>query len=153
MGDDGLNAGGGQEQQDKNLEPDAASLDEELRQFARRIADRNMCLVVALYFQANPDASDTPEGLARRIGADLYQVEEALSHLSRVNVLTCATLGAGAYAVYSLTKDPEVKRLLTRLSEAYHGNPQARTEIVRGIMTGWRTGAEESEWHDTEPSE
>jgi len=151
MGDDGLSAGEGQ--QEENLEPDAMSLDKELRQFARRIADRIMCLVVALYFQANPDTADTPAGIARRIGADLHQVEEAVVHLCHAEVLTCTTLGAGAYPVYSLTQDPEINRLLTRLSEAYHTNPQTRTEIVHGIMTGWGTGSTESEWHDTDSSE
>jgi hypothetical protein len=121
----------------RNSSAPASGLSAELRAFASRVAASIVTLDIALYFQAHPSTVETPSGISLRVYGEAHDITEALAHLVEAGVLTRATLGAGAYPLYSLTEDRKVRRLLTRLSEAYHRNPQARTQIVRGIVTGW----------------
>lgn len=109
----------------------------ELRGFAARVAVSMVSLDVALYFQSNPTTVDTPAGLSDRVYGSAHDIGEALSHLVEVGLLTQAILGAGAYPVYALTEDPAHCRLLGCLSDAYHKDPVARTEIIRGVVLGW----------------
>ena len=108
-----------------------------VRRFAAKIIDSIVSLDIALFFQGNPSTVDTPSALSSRIYGASHDIDQALNHLVEVGVLTHTTLGAGAYALYSLTEDTDVRRLLDRLSDAFHRNPQARTEVVRGVVSGW----------------
>jgi DhnA family fructose-bisphosphate aldolase class Ia len=106
------------------------AMDENVRHFIEECAQDLVGLEVALFFQSNPRAFDTASGIALRTHRAVSDVEPALVRLSEQGYLEVLSRGDGRYQVFALSPRPEVWRVLCRVSDAYHENPQARKEII-----------------------
>lgn len=103
----------------------------EVRAFIAKVANSLVKLEVALFYEANPATSDTPEGISMRTHWHVEDVRVALRDLAAHGVLEEHSLGAGRYVVYSLSKDPELRALLSDLSEVYHERGSDCRAIIR----------------------
>ncbi len=128
-------------------------MDARVRDFVCNHARNLIGLDVALFFQANPQTFDTPEGLARRTHRDVAEVKEALERLAACKILEVFSRGEGRYQCYALAKNAEAWRLLCMLSEAYMDDLEARKEIVKLLVhqrTAERKAKEHSDNADTQ---
>lgn len=107
-----------------------AAMDERVHKFIEETAQDLVGLDVALFYQANPRAFDTASGIALRTHRAVEEVEPALERMSEQGFLEVLSRGDGRYRVYALSPAPEVWRVLCRVSEAYHEDPEARKEII-----------------------
>jgi hypothetical protein len=106
----------------------------ELLSLVEEAVDSLIKLEVALFFQGNPGATDTAEGVALRIYRKMEDVAPALSHLAHHEVLAETILGNGRYTVYSLTPDRKMRELLDELSRAYYYDVEDRVKISRLLV-------------------
>lgn len=65
---------------------------------------------IVTFFARNPGAFDTPEGIARRLGRKIEEVQKELKYLSKVSFLTSKKIDDGE--VYSLESTPENQKFL-----------------------------------------
>ncbi len=105
-----------------------------VKDFVRDIAQDLAGLEVALYFQANPSAFDTPAGIALRTHRPVEQVEPALERLGEKGLLEVQDRGDGRYRCYTLNATRESWGLLCMVSEAFHDNPNSRQVIVKMLI-------------------
>ncbi|MGC9318148.1 MAG: hypothetical protein ACP5KN_08945 [Armatimonadota bacterium] len=105
-------------------------MDERVRDFIEEVAQDLVGLDVALFYQANPRAFDTAAGIALRTHRSVDEVEPALVRLAEQGYLEALSRGDGRYQVFALSPAAEVWRMLCRVSEAYHEDPDARREII-----------------------
>lgn len=106
------------------------TLDDRVREFIAEIAQDLVGLDVALFYQANPRAFDTAAGIALRTHRSVDEVEPALERMSAGGYLETVSRSDGRYQVFALSPSPDVWRILCRVSEAYHEDPQSRKEII-----------------------
>ncbi len=105
-------------------------MDEQVHEFIEETAQDLVGLDVALFYQANPRAFDTASGIALRTHRAVDEVEPALKRMGEQGYLEVLSRGDGRYRVYALSPTPEAWRVLCRVSEAYHEDPEARKEII-----------------------
>lgn len=107
---------------------------EAVRNFIERTAQDLAGLEVALFYQANPRAFDTPAGVALRTHRAVTEVEPALERLSEHGILEVFKRGDGRYHCYALSPTRETWNLLCLVSEAYHEDPDARRDIIKLLI-------------------
>lgn len=83
------------------------------------------------FFYTNPQASDSLEGIAKNIGRDAEQMEQALKRLLEKKFLEGKT--ADKVQVYSLTEDKEKKKTLQAFME-FCQNPDNRLRLVVALL-------------------
>jgi len=109
-------------------------MEQAVSEFVRDVAQDLAGLEVALYFQANPRAFDTPAGIALRTHRALDQVEPALERLGEKGVLEVLDRGDGRYRCYALSPTRESWGILCMVSEAYHEDPESRQIIIKMLI-------------------
>jgi hypothetical protein len=109
-------------------------MEQVVREFVQDIAQDLAGLEVALYFQANPRAFDTPAGIALRTHRSVEQVQPALERLGEKGVLEEFDRGDGRYRCYALSPTRDTWALLCMVSEAYHDDPESRQVIVKMLI-------------------
>lgn len=105
-------------------------MDERVLQFVRDVAYTMVGLDVALFYQANPSTFDTPSGIALRTHRGVNEIRPALERLAEHGILEVHERAEGRYICYALVRNTTVWTTLCRVSEAYHGNPEARKQIL-----------------------
>ena len=111
-------------------------MNDRVREFVEGVAQTIIGLDIALFYQANPTAFDTPTGIALRTHRSVAEVQPVLERLAGHGILETHSRGDGRYMCYALAKTHEVWDLLCLLSEAYLDNPEDRKEIVRILVRG-----------------
>lgn len=105
-------------------------MDERVLKFVRDVAHTMVGLDVALFYQANPSTFDTPAGIALRTHRGVNEIKPALERLAHHGFLEVHVRAEGRYSCYALVRDPAVWTTLCRVSDAYHGNPADRKQIL-----------------------
>ncbi len=109
-------------------------MDARIRDFVADIAQTLVGIDVALFYQANPRAFDTPAGIALRTHRNVDEVNDALERMAAGGYLEAFPRGEGRYTCYALPKSAHIWNTLCLLSEAYIDQPESRKEIIRLIM-------------------
>ncbi|HEY3396730.1 MAG TPA: hypothetical protein VGM19_03630 [Armatimonadota bacterium] len=109
-------------------------MDHRVQEFVADTVRNVVGLDVALFFQANPAAFDTPAGLALRLHRRVEEIQPALDRLTASQVLEVFSRGDGRYHCYCLRRDREAWNLLCLVSHEYLDVPDSRKEIVRMLV-------------------
>lgn len=87
-----------------------------------RLASHLIGADLVAFFVDNPYASDTPQGLAVRVGRQPFEVEPVLEALVEAGFLELAEMGG--LRIYQLTEEPDRRQTLQQyaawLREGYH---------------------------------
>ena len=114
-------------------------MDERVLQFVRDTAHTMVGLDVALFYQANPSTFDTPTGIALRTHRGVDEIKPALERLAKHGVLEVHERAEGRYTCYALVRDQGIWTTLCRVSDAYHGNPEVRKQILMILVQQQRS--------------
>lgn len=93
-----------------------ADVDAPMRAFLDTVLDSVVKWDLLRFFGENPHTYDTAESITRYTGRSIEVTRTELSELVARGVLDEESLGS--LKVYTLTKDPEVRELVLRFSEA-----------------------------------
>jgi len=93
-------------------------------------------LEILLDLHARPGSAQTPDQIGSRLRRPREEVARALEQLSEAGLIDRFALGTGKHVIYGPAEDPHVGQLLELLHERYHGDPEARTRIVRRTAEG-----------------
>ncbi len=111
-----------------------ADMDPELLDFLRTRVNSFVKWDLIRFFGENPYTTDTAENIARYAGRNLETTRAELADLVARGVLVEHRLGD--MTVYSLSPDPEIRRLIQRFLEASndrHFRVKAIYHIIRGM--------------------
>jgi predicted transcriptional regulator len=109
-------------------------MDLEVKRLVTEVVDDLAKLEVVLFFHAHPNFIDSAARIARRMGSEESKVDAALQALSEAGFVERFVLGEGRYVLYAYSQSPRVRRLVERLSRAYHEDPGQRQEMVRMLL-------------------
>lgn len=112
-----------------------ADIDPELLDFLRTRVNSFVKWDLIRFFGENPHTTDTAENVARYTGRNPEAVRDALAELAAQGVLAESRLGE--MVVYSLTSNPDVRRLVRRFLEATNDR-QFRVKAIYHIIRGMR---------------
>ncbi|MCS7283603.1 MAG: hypothetical protein RMK65_00115 [Anaerolineae bacterium] len=112
-----------------------ADIDPELLEFLRTRVNSFVKWDLIRFFGENPHTTDTAENIARYAGRNPEAIQAALAELATQGVLTENRLGE--MTVYSLTSNPEVRRLVHQFLEATNDR-QFRIKAIYHIIRGMR---------------
>ncbi len=112
-----------------------ADINPELLDFLRTRVNSFVKWDLIRFFGENPHTTDTAENVARYTGRNLEAVRDALAELAVQGVLAESRLGE--MVVYSLTSNPDVRRLVRRFLEATNDR-QFRVKAIYHIIRGMR---------------
>ncbi len=111
-----------------------ADMDPELLDFLRTRVNSFVKWDLIRFFSENPYTTDTAENIARYAGRNLETTRAELADLVARGVLVEHRLGD--MTVYSLSPDPEIRRLIRRFMEAAtdrHFRVKAIYYLIRGM--------------------
>ncbi len=111
-----------------------ADMDPELLDFLRTRVNSFVKWDLIRFFSENPYTTDTAENIARYAGRNVETTRAELAELAARGVLVEHRLGD--MTVYSLSPDPEIRRLIQRFLEASndrHFRVKAIYHIIRGM--------------------
>lgn len=112
-----------------------ADMDPELLNFLRTRVNSFVKWDLIRFFGENPYTTDTAENIARYAGRNMETTRAALAELAAQGVLVEQRLGE--MTVYSLSNNPEVRRLIQRFLEASNDR-QFRVKAIYHIIRGMR---------------
>lgn len=112
-----------------------ADMDPELLNFLRTRVNSFVKWDLIRFFGENPYTTDTAENIARYAGRNVETTRAELAELAAQGVLVEQRLGE--MTVYSLSSDPEVRRLIRRFLEASNDR-QFRVKAIYHIIRGMR---------------
>lgn len=112
-----------------------ADMDPELLNFLRTRVNSFVKRDLIRFFGENPYTTDTAENIARYAGRNMETTRAALAELAAQGVLVEQRLGE--MTVYSLSNNPEVRRLIQRFLEASNDR-QFRVKAIYHIIRGMR---------------
>lgn len=112
-----------------------ADMDPELLNFLRTRVNSFVKWDLIRFFGENPYTTDTAENIARYAGRNVETTRAELAELAAQGVLMEQRLGE--MTVYSLSSNPEVRRLIQRFLEASNDR-QFRVKAIYHIIRGMR---------------
>ncbi len=112
-----------------------ADMDPELLTFLRTRVNSFVKWDLIRFFGENPYTTDTAENIARYAGRNVETTRAELAELAAQGVLVEHRLGE--MTVYSLSSDPEIRRLIQRFLEASNDR-QFRVKSIYHIIRGMR---------------
>jgi len=112
-----------------------ADMDPELLTFLRTRVNSFVKWDLIRFFGENPYTTDTAENIARYAGRNVETTRAELAELAAQGVLVEQRLGE--MTVYSLSSNPEVRRLIQRFLEASNDR-QFRVKAIYHIIRGMR---------------
>ncbi len=112
-----------------------ADMDPELLTFLRTRVNSFVKWDLIRFFGENPYTTDTAENIARYAGRNVETTRAELAELAAQGVLVEHRLGE--MTVYSLSSNPEVRRLIQRFLEASNDR-QFRVKAIYHIIRGMR---------------
>ncbi len=112
-----------------------ADMDPELLTFLRTRVNSFVKWDLIRFFGENPYTTDTAENIARYAGRNVETTRAELAELAAQGVLVEHRLGE--MTVYSLSSNPEVRRLVQRFLEASNDR-QFRVKAIYHIIRGMR---------------
>lgn len=112
-----------------------ADMDPELLHFLRTRVNSFVKWDLIRFFGENPYTTDTAENIARYAGRNVETTRAELAELAAQGVLVEHRLGE--MTVYSLSSNPEVRRLIQRFLEAANDR-QFRVKAIYHIIRGMR---------------
>lgn len=112
-----------------------ADMDPELLHFLRTRVNSFVKWDLIRFFGENPYTTDTAENIARYAGRNVETTRTELAELAAQGVLMEQRLGD--MTVYSLSSNPEVRRLIQRFLEASNDR-QFRVKAIYHIIRGMR---------------
>ncbi|MBO9371334.1 MAG: hypothetical protein J7575_09665 [Chloroflexi bacterium] len=112
-----------------------ADMDPELLNFLRTRVNSFVKWDLIRFFGENPYTTDTAENIARYAGRNVETTRAELAELAAQGVLVEQRLGE--MTVYSLSSNPEVRRLIQRFLEASNDR-QFRVKAIYHIIRGMR---------------
>ncbi|MBC7228355.1 MAG: hypothetical protein H5T61_14170 [Thermoflexales bacterium] len=112
-----------------------ADMDPELLHFLRTRVNSFVKWDLIRFFGENPYTTDTAENIARYAGRNVETTRAELAELAAQGVLVEQRLGE--MTVYSLSSNPEVRRLIQRFLEASNDR-QFRVKAIYHIIRGMR---------------
>jgi len=112
-----------------------ADMDPELLTFLRTRVNSFVKWDLIRFFGENPYTTDTAESIARYAGRNVETTRAELAELAAQGVLVEQRLGE--MTVYSLSSNPEVRRLVQRFLEASNDR-QFRVKAIYHIIRGMR---------------
>jgi hypothetical protein len=112
-----------------------ADMDPELLTFLRTRVNSFVKWDLIRFFGENPYTTDTAENIARYAGRNVETTRAELAELAAQGVLVEQRLGE--MTVYSLSSNPEVRRLVQRFLEASNDR-QFRVKAIYHIIRGMR---------------
>lgn len=112
-----------------------ADMDPELLTFLRTRVNSFVKWDLIRFFGENPYTTDTAENIARYAGRNVETTRAELAELAAQGVLVEQRLGE--MTVYSLSSNPEVRRLIRRFLEASNDR-QFRVKAIYHIIRGMR---------------
>jgi len=112
-----------------------ADMDPELLNFLRTRVNSFVKWDLIRFFGENPYTTDTAENIARYAGRNVETTRAELAELAAQGVLVEQRLGE--MTVYSLSSNPEVRRLVQRFLEASNDR-QFRVKAIYHIIRGMR---------------
>jgi len=112
-----------------------ADMDPELLNFLRTRVNSFVKWDLIRFFGENPYTTDTAENIARYAGRNVETTWAELAELAAQGVLVEQRLGE--MTVYSLSSNPEVRRLIQRFLEASNDR-QFRVKAIYHIIRGMR---------------
>jgi len=112
-----------------------ADMDPELLTFLRTRVNSFVKWDLIRFFGENPYTTDTAENIARYAGRNVETARAELAELAAQGVLVEQRLGE--MTVYSLSSNPEVRRLVQRFLEASNDR-QFRVKAIYHIIRGMR---------------
>lgn len=112
-----------------------ADMDPELLYFLRTRVNSFVKWDLIRFFGENPYTTDTAENIARYAGRNVETTRAELAELAAQGVLVEQRLGE--MTVYSLSSNPEVRRLIQRFLEASNDR-QFRVKAIYHIIRGMR---------------
>lgn len=112
-----------------------ADMDPELLNFLRTRVNSFVKWDLIRFFGENPYTTDTAENIARYAGRNVETTRAELAELAAQGVLVEQRLGE--MTVYSLSSDPEVRRLIQRFLEASNDR-RFRVKAIYHIIRGMR---------------
>jgi len=112
-----------------------ADMDPELLTFLRTRVNSFVKWDLIRFFGENPYTTDTAENIARYAGRNVETTRAELAELAAQGVLVEQRLGE--MTVYSLSNNPEVRRLVQRFLEASNDR-QFRVKAIYHIIRGMR---------------
>jgi hypothetical protein len=112
-----------------------ADMDPELLNFLRTRVNSFVKWDLIRFFGENPYTTDTAENIARYAGRNVETTRAELAELAVQGVLVEQRLGG--MTVYSLSSNPEVRRLIQRFLEASNDR-QFRVKAIYHIIRGMR---------------
>lgn len=112
-----------------------ADMDPELLAFLRTRVNSFVKWDLIRFFGENPHTTDTAENIARYAGRNVETTKAELAQLTAQGVLVESRLGE--MTVYSISGDPEVRRLIQRFLEASNDR-QFRVKAIYHIIRGMR---------------
>jgi len=112
-----------------------ADMDPELLTFLRTRVNSFVKWDLIRFFGENPYTTDTAENIARYAGRNVETTRAELAELAAQGVLVEQRLGE--MTVYSLSSNPEVRRLVQRFLEASNER-QFRVKAIYHIIRGMR---------------
>lgn len=112
-----------------------ADMDPELLNFLRTRVNSFVKWDLIRFFGENPYTTDTAENIARYAGRNVETTRAELAELAAQGVLVEQRLGE--MTVYSLSSDPEARRLIRRFLEASNDR-QFRVKAIYHIIRGMR---------------
>lgn len=112
-----------------------ADMDPELLNFLRMRVNSFVKWDLIRFFNENPYTTDTAENIARYAGRNVETTRAELAELAAQGVLVEQRLGE--MTVYSLSSNPEVRRLIQRFLEASNDR-QFRVKAIYHIIRGMR---------------
>jgi len=110
-------------------------MDPELLNFLRTRVNSFVKWDLIRFFGENPYTTDTAENIARYAGRNVETTRAELAELAAQGVLVEQRLGE--MTVYSLSSNPEVRRLIQRFLEASNDR-QFRVKAIYHIIRGMR---------------
>ncbi len=112
-----------------------ADMDPELLNFLRTRVNSFVKWDLIRFFGENPYTTDTAENIARYAGRNVETTRAELAELAAQGVLVEQRLGE--MTVYSLSSNPDVRRLIQRFLEA-SSDRQFRVKAIYHIIRGMR---------------
>jgi hypothetical protein len=106
-------------------------MDRSITEFVEHFLDSPTKLDIALFYEANRSAMDTPTGIALRISRPIGESARALGELARRGLLRARDLRGGKFVVYSLSEDASVRDALQAVRQAYAHSEDDRQAILK----------------------
>lgn len=91
-------------------------------------------LEIVLFLHSRPGAALSSDQISARLRRSVSEVTSALDELSQSELIDRFALGTGKHVIYGAAEDEHVAALLALLHQRYHGDPDARSRIVRQAL-------------------